>query len=128
VLDDAVDMLVPNPVSFIVQKVLIHGKRKAGKKPQDLLYIHDTLELFGGALDDLRSLWTQRVRPTLPARTARRAEDAAHALFERVTDPIREAVRIPQDRTLQPEVLRAACAYGISQIFGGKACSGREPS
>lgn len=104
---------------FRVQKVLIHGKRKAGKKAQDLLYIHDTLELFGGALDDLRSIWNERVRPTLPTRTAKRAEAAARALFERVTDPIRDAARIPQDRTLQPEVLRAACAYGISEIFGG---------
>jgi hypothetical protein len=127
-LDASVDVLVPNPVSFIVQKVLIHDERKAGKKPQDVLYIHDTLELFGGALDELRSIWNDRVRPTMPARTARRAEDAARALFARVTDPIRDAARIPQDRTLQPEILRAACAYGISEIFGGKAFSGRQAS
>jgi hypothetical protein len=34
--DEPVDVLVPNPVTFIVQKVLIHEKRKAGKKPQDM--------------------------------------------------------------------------------------------
>jgi hypothetical protein len=38
-----VDVLVPNPTSFIVQKLLIHPARPPHKKAQDLLYIHDTL-------------------------------------------------------------------------------------
>jgi hypothetical protein len=42
-----VDVFVPNPTSFIVQKLLIHSARWPGKRAQDVLYIHDTLELFG---------------------------------------------------------------------------------
>ena len=71
--DEPVDILLPNPVSFIVQKLLIHDKRKSGKKAQDVLYIHDTLELFGGSLDELRALWVDQIRPSMAARTARQA-------------------------------------------------------
>jgi hypothetical protein len=116
-LDRAADVLLPNPVSFIVQKLLIHDKRPANKRAQDVLYIHDTLELFGGVIDNLRTSWIDQLRPTMPAKTARRAEATARAVFEQMTDTIREAVRIPQDRHLSPDVVRAACQYGLSEIF-----------
>jgi hypothetical protein len=117
-LDRPADLLLPNAVSFIVQKLLIHDKRPAHKKAQDVLYIHDTLELFGGVLDNLRTLWLDQLRPTMPGTTAKRVETTARAVFEQVTDTIRDAVRIPQDRRLSPDVVRAACRYGLSEILG----------
>ena len=48
------DVMLANPVSFIAQKLLIQKYRKPEKKAQDALYIHDTLELFGGELPALR--------------------------------------------------------------------------
>jgi hypothetical protein len=33
---------------------LISGKRKPRERAKDVLYIHDTLELFGGSLQELR--------------------------------------------------------------------------
>jgi hypothetical protein len=114
-----VSLLVPNPVSFIVQKLLIHKRRKPEKKPQDVLYIHDTLELFGGALDELRDVWGGQVRPEMPTRTATRAVTIASELFGKVTDSIRDAARIPQDRELRPELVQALCKYGLDEIFGG---------
>ena len=48
-----VEIFVPSATSFIVQKLLIHSDRKPTKRAPDVLYIHDTLELFGGALDSL---------------------------------------------------------------------------
>ncbi len=113
------DVLLPNPVSFIVQKLLIHDRRRPDKQAQDLLYIHDTLELFGGALDDLRSLWGEQVRPSMAGRTAARAETLAGRLFASVTDTIREAARIPESRRLTPENLRAAVQYGLQEVLGG---------
>jgi hypothetical protein len=112
------DILLPNPVSFIVQKLLVHEKRRPNKQAQDVLYIHDTLELFGGGLDELRALWIDHVRPSMPNKTAKRAKALAHATFEQVTDTIREAALIPQDRSLTPDALRAACEYGLSEILG----------
>ena len=114
---EPVDILLTNPVGFIVQKLLIHDKRPANKRAQDLLYIHDTLELFGGALDILRVLWVNEVRPSMPAKTARAAETMVQTLFNRVTDAHREAARIPLGRALTPEALRAACAYGLGEIL-----------
>ena len=117
-VDQPVEALVPNPVSFMVQKFLIHGRRDANKKAQDVLYIHDTLELFGGSLDQLRTVWEDEVRPKMPARTARTAMTTAAQLFENVTDVIRDAARIPQDRRLQPENILAASQYGLEEVFG----------
>jgi hypothetical protein len=57
---------IPNPVSFIAQKLLIQQDRRPEKRPQDLLYIHDTLELFAHRLPELGVLWTGTLRPTLP--------------------------------------------------------------
>lgn len=111
-----VELFVANPTSFIVQKLLIHSERPAHKKAQDILYIHDTLELFGGSLSDLRRLWLEDVRPAMPSKTARRAGAVARELFAKVTDTIREAARIPPDRQLAPENVQRACDYGLSEI------------
>ena len=36
---------IANPVSYIVQKLLVSGKRKPGERAKDVLYIHDTFEV-----------------------------------------------------------------------------------
>lgn len=117
-VDQLVETLVPNPVSFMVQKFLIHSRRNANKKAQDVLYVHDTLELFGGSLEQLRTVWEDEVRPKMPARTAKTAMTTATELFAHVTDAIRDAARLPQDRRLRPENIRAASQYGLMEIFG----------
>jgi hypothetical protein len=117
------DLFVPNAASFIVQKLLIHSGRPTDKKAQDVLYIHDTLELFGGSLGELRRLWVEEVRPAIPKPWARKVEALAHQLFAEVTDTIREAARIPQDRRLAPEDLQRACAYGFDEILGNDQTS-----
>jgi hypothetical protein len=97
-----VELLVPNPVSFIVQKLLIHSDRNSLKKAQDVLYIHDTVELFGPAMDELQGLWANRVRPAMPSKTAARAARIAIELFHEVTDTIREAARMPKTDIQRP--------------------------
>jgi hypothetical protein len=113
-----VDVMLANPVSFIAQKILIEKHRTSQKKAQDALYIHDTLELFGGELTTLRTLWQQEVRPTLADKTARTVETLQREQFASITDVIRNAARIPQDRVLPPERIQAACAYGLEEVFG----------
>lgn len=112
------DLFLPNPTSFIVQKLLIHSSRTSDKKAQDVLYIHDTLELFGASLGELSRLWVEVVRPTMAAITAKRAEAIAQELFAEVTDTIRNAARIPQDRRLAPDNVQRACEYGLGEILG----------
>jgi hypothetical protein len=54
----------------------------------------------------------------MPEKTAKRAEAFARSLFATVTDTIRDAARIPQERALSPEVVRAACEFGLTEILG----------
>jgi hypothetical protein len=55
------------------------------------------------------------VRPACHEK-ARRSEAVARELFAEVTDTIREAARIPQDRQLAPENVQRACEYGLGEI------------
>ncbi len=112
-----INVQVPNPISFVIQKLLIHSKRPANKKAQDLLYIHDTLQLFGASLDTLGRLWRDEVRPQMPARTAKTVMTIGKELFKDVTDVTRDAARIPADRVLRPEDIRAAIHYGLAELF-----------
>jgi hypothetical protein len=112
-----IDLRIPNPVSFIVQKLLIHDDRPRDKKAQDLLYIHDTLELFAPELDNLAEIWRGEVRPSMPEKWAERALREKEALFGVLHDRIRDAAAIPQNRDLDPERMRAMCAAALSEIL-----------
>ncbi|HSU15874.1 GSU2403 family nucleotidyltransferase fold protein [Longimicrobium sp.] len=117
-LEKPAEVNLANPASFIAQKLLIQKERAPGKRPQDVLYIHDTVELFGNHLDALQSMWRDQLRPSLAASTVDRVERLARQRFTAVDDVIRTAARIPQDRALTPERVRAVCAYGLETIYG----------
>lgn len=113
-----VTVLLANPVSFIVQKLLIQKDREVHKQAQGVLYIHDTLELFPVA--DLKAEWHDHVRPMLAPSTPTELDRIRTAKFGTVTDVIRAAARIPQDRLLRPDTMKATCAYGLERIFGSE--------
>ncbi len=110
---------VANPVGFLAQKILIHQKRGAKDQAKDILYVHDTLQVFGARLDDLRDEWTGRVRPGLHSKAAKTVETAHTWLFSEMTDVIRAAASIAADRRLTPEAVRESCQYGLQQIMTG---------
>ena len=114
----ATKILLPNPVSFLAQKLLIHKHRRDDKRAQDTLYIHDTLELFGNSLPEMRAIWLQQLGPMLPPKTAQRVTRLQRELFGEVSDELRSAARMPQDRTLYPDTMQAVCAYGLEEVFG----------
>lgn len=107
---------VANPMGFLAQKLLIHRKRSADDQAKDILYIHDTLQVFGARLDGLRIEWTDRVRPSLHRNAVKEIETASDWLFGEMTDVIREAAGIAADRRLRPEGVRECCRYGLQQI------------
>jgi hypothetical protein len=45
-IEPAAEVLLPNPVSYVAQKLLIQQERTPKKRPDDVLYVHDTLMLF----------------------------------------------------------------------------------
>ena len=110
-------ILLPNAAAFLVQKILIHEKRDRDRRAKDILYIHDTIETFGGNLAAIREQWQTNVQPVLHAKAARGVERAAEEYFREVSDTIREAARIATGRSLTPEMVRELCAFGWQQIF-----------
>lgn len=117
-LSTPADVRLANPVSFIAQKLLIQKCRTPEKQAQDVLYIHDTLELFGGKLELLGEVWRGTIRPHLSKSAVVSVVEASHDGFAAVTDVIRSAARLPQDRTLQPELVRRLCEVGLEEVLG----------
>ena len=116
-LPGSVDLQVANPVSFIVQKLLIQQDRKPAKRAQDVLYIHDTLELFAGALPGLNESWERKIRPNLHERTAREVIALSASTFSSVTDTLRTAAQMAPGRQLSPERLQGLCHGALREVI-----------
>jgi hypothetical protein len=114
----AAKIQIPNPVSFLAQKALIHGKRRREDRAKDILYMHDTLEVFGARLPELGELWRTIVAPELHPRSARAVSKASDVLFGKLSDDIRRAAEISAERALSPAPIWEACRYGFIQVFG----------
>jgi hypothetical protein len=108
---------IANPAGFLAHKVLIHKRRIRTKFPKDVLYIHDTLKTFGGCLPELRSEWTNRVRPQLQRKSVRMVECAAETLFAEMNDFVRQAALIASGRELSPKGILEVCNVGLKQVF-----------
>nr|WP_315191759.1 GSU2403 family nucleotidyltransferase fold protein [uncultured Albidiferax sp.] len=117
-LDEPVDLQVANPLCFMVQKFLIKKQRTADKHRQDLLYVFDTIQLFGHMLPAFKENWEKVIAPSLEAGTLKTVVQECGESFNTVTDTIRDAASIPQDRRVDPEELRATCQYAFQQILG----------
>jgi hypothetical protein len=76
---DVTETAVPvaNPASFLAQKILIHEQREYKDKAKDLLYLHDTIELFSETLDEWSELFRGVVEPKLHPRRVAELEVAA---------------------------------------------------
>jgi hypothetical protein len=104
-------------VTFLAQKVLVYTKRNRSERAKDILYIHDTFETFGALIADLREEWINKIRSRLHPRSVGLVERAADTLFGGMSDPVREASRIVQDRALSPQAIREVCSFGFKQVF-----------
>ena len=116
--DSGAEIRVANPVSFLAQKVLIHRNRDREDRAKDVLYMHDTVEVFGGRLPELAQLWKEKVAPQLHPRQSRNVSTASERLFDKLNDDIRRAAEIAGERAITPEAIREACRYGFRQVFG----------
>ena len=108
---------IANPACFLAQKVLIHGQRDYRDRAKDLLYMHDTIEVFSGILDELQELFRGAVAPKLHPRRVGELEGAADKLFGRVDDTLREAARMAAGRKLTAERLAETGEAGLKEIF-----------
>ena len=117
-LSEPAKILIPNPTSYLVQKLLIHGLRKPGDRAKDALYIHDTIELCSGSLPVLRTLWQESVMPTLHERAIRKLRAQTDALFGSVSDTVRDAALIAAPRRVTPGAIQAVCKAGLDEVLG----------
>lgn len=109
---------IANPASFLAHKILIQSKRTQRKFAKDILYLHDTLEIFGARIQQIREEWIEKIRPVMHARQCRKVQNAAAELFGEVSDAIREAARMGGARNLSPAGVRERCHFGLHRIFG----------
>ena len=109
---------VANPTAFLSHTVLVHQRRSRAKFAKDILYIHDTLEIFGARLSDLNREWHEQVRPSLHVRAVSAVERGANKLFGEMNESVQEAGRMTGGRGLSPEAIREACHFGLEQVFG----------
>jgi len=116
-VSEAAVVLVPNPVSFITQKLLIHSRRKHDDRPKDVLYIHDTIELFGDALNQLNEIWHVSVAPQLRPSLKREVAARVAELFRTTTDTVRGASLIAAHRGLTPASIQERCELGLTRLF-----------
>lgn len=116
-LETSVEVAVANPVSFVAQKLLIHASRAPRMRAQDILYLHDTIQLFGKSLEQFNALWRTDVGPSLTRTQRASVHDLRQRLFATVTDAIRDAARIPVDRRMRPEEVREVCELGLVTLL-----------
>jgi hypothetical protein len=115
--DFAARVQIANPVSFLAQKVLIHEERGREDRAKDILYMHDTLEVFGARLPELAEVWRGSVAPRMQRRAVNSVLKASEELFAELSDDVRRAVEISPERALSPEGIRAACRYGLEKVI-----------
>jgi hypothetical protein len=112
---------VANATAFIVQKLIICDRRDKEQLAKDVLYIHDTIELFGANLEALNDLWRKSVCPHLHRKPAANVHAAVATIFPGVTDTIRDASQIARaaGRIVPPQDIRRVCNLGLEVILEG---------
>ncbi len=113
------DVKVANPLCFIVQKFLIQKYRPAAKQAQDVLYIYDTIELFGALLEEFHEAWKMSISPALGVKLSSTVLTVSQSTFSGVNDVIRAAALIPQNRKLSPEQIQQTCLFAFEIILNG---------
>lgn len=116
-IDPPRTVLAAAPAAFLAQKLLVLEKRRPEDAEKDILYLHDTVQIFADALDALRAEWN--VLP-VDATRRRRVADIAATRFDAVDDRLRGAARIASDagRPMEADDLAERCHVGLTIVLG----------
>ncbi|MBA3549569.1 MAG: hypothetical protein H0T76_24090 [Nannocystis sp.] len=118
-LGDGVVARIANPASYLVQKILTRregaGRDKYGK---DLLYIHDTLLMFGPRLHEFRPLAT-RVLAQLPPKLAAKVRSFVFTSYpERLARAAEIALATGRPYPPDATAIANTCRVGFGTLFG----------
>lgn len=111
---------VVNPVAYLLQKLLVLPTRGA-RRGKDLLYIFDTLSIFGDALDELAA-GAADLAPELSANAAKKVRQATDRLCFSEGAVSRAAAAIAASQRSRPpesSQIVAACKLGLRRVLGG---------
>lgn len=118
---DGLIVRVANPACYLAQKLLVLSSRKPFDKGKDVLYIHDTIRMFGSSLANLKQLW-QAIAPSVSLSTRRELDRLIDARFREPNDSIHRAAQIAarSGRLSPPSAgeLSDVCLLGLRDIFG----------
>ncbi|WP_395026139.1 GSU2403 family nucleotidyltransferase fold protein [Comamonas odontotermitis] len=119
-LPNPMDVFVPHPLCFMVQKFLIKETRTQQKQAQDLLYVYDTLQHFFMFLDEFRDDWYARIVPNMPEPWAKRIQQEWEVSFIKNGEIATIAAGIGHGRqpALTATLIQAALRLGYQKIFG----------
>jgi hypothetical protein len=93
------------------------AERNPQDRAKDILYIHDTIEVFSGNLEELQGIFGTQIQSRLHPKKVRELTSAADVLFGAVNDMIRESVRMATGRRLNAEAMIESCRAGLKEIF-----------
>ncbi|HYL15528.1 MAG TPA: GSU2403 family nucleotidyltransferase fold protein [Terriglobales bacterium] len=116
-LTKPIQVRVANPAAYLAQKILAFERRPKEDQGKEILYMHDTIELFARSLPQIGSEWNDNTKAHVHERAVRLVERSAADMFDHTTDAIREAALIVRERGLSPESVRQVCQAGLQQIF-----------
>jgi Nucleotidyltransferase len=116
---------IAHPTRFMAQKLLIHEKRERRSRAKDILYLHDTIELLGAALDLLGEEW-KLAKQGLAESSVRTVEGAVDTMFSKVTDDIRSAAQAAAGRAMSPQAVQELCREGLKIVFAGESAHARK--
>lgn len=111
------EVAIPNPARYMAHKLMVLEQRHA-KRPNDVRYVHDTIQLFGDALPELAKLASQ-IRWT---KEGRRRFRAGRRLLQSV-DLVARAARIPDANgaVADAQAMRMALDRGLDALFADTA-------
>jgi hypothetical protein len=70
-------------------------------------------------MDALHRTWTGSIGPALGSKARAKVLRLAEETFSKVTDDLRRAALIPQDRKLTADEIRATGQFAFERILGG---------
>ncbi len=114
-----IQVRVANPAAYLLQKVLSAPRRQSDKGPKDLLYIYDTLILFGARLNELRSEAAAAIQVLHPTQQAVALQlcETLPSREDFVPSAVRIAVASGRPSPPSAAQLTATCKAGLKLVF-----------
>ena len=101
----------------MAQKLLIYKRRDRRFRTKDILYLNDTIELFGSSLETLNREWNNGGRRLLHENAVADVESGADSFFGTVTDEARGAAQAAAGRGLTGDDIQQLCQAGLKIVF-----------